>query len=111
MGYKEDALAYAQAQGWTWQIVESATYNQVANACAIILGPGGESPTDFFYRNIRQWVSGELRRLKREDKVAWWITKARVQVRKIAGLEGVDVTWNPETKVLTVDVKGLWESL
>lgn len=71
VSYKEDALAYAQAQGWSWQIVEAATYTQVATACAIVLGLNGESPSDFFYRHIRQWVANELRRLKREARVAW----------------------------------------
>ncbi len=80
MAYKDTAYDYFVSEGWTYQQVYDATYQQVATACGVTIEPNGNSPADFFFHKIRRRagnrlekeqsaVTNEQRRLNIRNKV------------------------------------------
>ena len=112
--YEEAALAFAQQYALTWQEVAQWTYQQCALASGVELGPGGESPGNFFYRNVRRAVSAALRASKRGGNIEIWRTALRDAARLIGGMASTDcefVDEDEDSKFLKVDITGIWEAL
>ena len=58
--YETVALAKATEQGLTAADVRALGYAAIAALAGVELGPNGESPADFFYIQVRNYVANEL---------------------------------------------------
>ena len=58
--YEEAALATAIKRALTADAVRHMTYAQIAELAGVELGPNGESPEDFFYVHVRNYVASAL---------------------------------------------------
>ncbi len=88
--YETDALAAAEAAGWTAAQAAGATYPQVANAAGVTLGQGNTSPADFFWRHVKRFVYRTLKATEHAAAEAARTAKLKAKVQQLA--EFLDVT-------------------
>jgi len=60
MAYNDVALANAEQKKLTSVEVQAMGYSKIAELAEVELGPNGESPADFFYQQVRNYVVSAL---------------------------------------------------
>lgn len=58
--YESKVYDAAKLQGLTVEQIRQLNYQQVAELAGITIGKKGESPSDFFYQDIRKGVAGRM---------------------------------------------------
>jgi len=89
--YDGTVYDWAKLAGKTAAEVALLSYGQVATAAKVKIAVNGNSPTDFFYDNVRRTVSGRLAQEEEAATLAAFAPTIETEIRKIAGLVGATV--------------------
>ncbi len=87
--YYTDALAFAEANGYTPQQVAGASYRQM---CNVLDFDPDDCPSDFLFRQIRRQVATELWKRKNDADDAALRAKIRSKILELVEMAGASIT-------------------
>ena len=94
--YDEKALNTARNRSLTAAEVRALDYRQVAQLAGVTVKPDGNSPADFFWRNVRHAVATELEREETATRREGVRSQLESFLRASLGAETAEVVVTPD---------------